>query len=153
MRLAGRFATWNNLHMTNFRAFADEIISTDRAAELLGIHPSQVKQLVKDNYLVAVKTGEGSGIPRKMLQSLDEAKAVAVVKPVNEDKPKPPPATMGPLWNLRGTITLLRDGGFSDVEILDWLWTVDEALDMAPIDALRVGLHHRVNNLAASLGF
>nr|WP_246300137.1 Rv2175c family DNA-binding protein [Actinopolyspora biskrensis] len=38
---------------------------------------------------------------------------------------------------LAGTITLLRDNGYTEEEILEWLFTSDETLPGTPIDALR----------------
>lgn len=133
-------------------------LPVEQAARMLGVRPPQVKQLDKDNLLLLVKTDEGMAVPEKMLQDLREPNAVAVVKP---DRPAsradrddaPPEATHGPLWNLRGTITLLRDGGLSSAEILEWLWQSHPALGKPPIDALRDGLHHRVNNEASTIGF
>lgn len=133
-------------------------LPVEQAARMLGVRPPQVKQLDKDNLLLLVKTDAGLAVPEKMLQDLCEPNAVAVLKP---DRPAsradrddaPPAATHGPLWNLRGTITLLRDGGLSSAEILEWLWQPHPALGGTPIDALRAGLHHRVNNEASTVGF
>ena len=47
----------------------------------------------------------------------------------------------GPRPELKGTFTVLADGGMSDVEILRWLFTPDATLPVAgaPIDALLAG--------------
>ncbi|MFN8082961.1 MAG: Rv2175c family DNA-binding protein [Dermatophilaceae bacterium] len=44
----------------------------------------------------------------------------------------------GPRPELRGTLTVLSDGGMNDAEMLRWLFTLDPTLagGMAPIDAL-----------------
>lgn len=44
----------------------------------------------------------------------------------------------GPRPELRGTLTVLTDGGMDDAEMLRWLFTVDPTLagGMSPIDAL-----------------
>ena len=44
----------------------------------------------------------------------------------------------GPRPELRGTLTVLTDGGMNDAEMLRWLFTVDPTLagGMSPIDAL-----------------
>ncbi|MFD1846932.1 Rv2175c family DNA-binding protein [Arthrobacter flavus] len=41
--------------------------------------------------------------------------------------------------SLKGTITVLADSGFSDEDIVRWLFTPDESLPGRPIDALREG--------------
>ncbi len=142
-----------------------DLIPVNEAAKMLGIRPPQIKQLQNDNYLLIVTLDSGtnksgqSGIPRKMLQPLTENRATAVSKPErpanrsHQDELELPQATYGPLWNLRGTITLLRDLGFSSTEVLAWLWKENDALGEAPIDALIAGRHHRVNNEAVALGF
>ncbi|WP_127782478.1 Rv2175c family DNA-binding protein [Rhodococcus sp. X156] len=40
------------------------------------------------------------------------------------------------LKGLPGLISVLRDGGYRDQEILEWLFTEDETLPGTPIDAL-----------------
>lgn len=52
---------------------------------------------------------------------------------------------------LKGTITLLRDGGFDDVELLTWLFTEDESLPGRPIDQLRSGQRGEVRRRAQTL--
>ncbi len=43
------------------------------------------------------------------------------------------------LDSLRGTVVLLGDSGFTDEEIIRWLFTPDDTLPGSPIDALREG--------------
>jgi hypothetical protein len=46
----------------------------------------------------------------------------------------------GPLPSLRGTITVLSDGGYRDEEIIEWLLTEDDTLpDGSAIASLRAG--------------
>jgi hypothetical protein len=47
----------------------------------------------------------------------------------------------GPRGDLKGTITVLADGGMQDLDIIRWLFTPDETLPVpgAPIDALWAG--------------
>lgn len=58
-----------------------------------------------------------------------------------------------PLPELRGTVTVLVDAGFGDEEALDWLLEENDALGVAPIDALRVGRKAEVRRVAQSLAF
>ena len=72
---------------------------------------------------------------------------------LNEDEDQLPAASHVPLWTLVGTITVLKDGGFTDEEVLDWLFTSSEQLDDKPIYALRSGRHHEVNSVASTLAW
>jgi hypothetical protein len=57
----------------------------------------------------------------------------------------------GPRPDLRGTITVLSDGGMDDHAILEWLFTVDPTLrgGGAPIDAMIAGFRTQVRRRAA----
>ena len=55
--------------------------------------------------------------------------------------------------HLGGTITVLRDGGFEDEELLRWLFTEDETLPGRPIDHLRRGQRGEVRRRAQALAF
>ncbi|MEO7234219.1 MAG: Rv2175c family DNA-binding protein, partial [Lapillicoccus sp.] len=56
----------------------------------------------------------------------------------------------GPRPELKGTFTVLADGGMDDTEILRWLFTTDETLPVtgAPIDALIGGFKTEVRRRA-----
>ncbi len=56
-----------------------------------------------------------------------------------------------PLSSLRGTIIVLQDAGFSDDEAIDWLLGVEDALGVAPIEALRSGRKTEVRRIAQTL--
>lgn len=58
-----------------------------------------------------------------------------------------------PLGELRGTVIVLHDAGFSDDEAMRWLLERDEVLGAAPIDALRAGRKAEVRRVAQALGF
>lgn len=53
-----------------------------------------------------------------------------------------------PLGNLRGTIIVLQDAGFSDDEVIDWLLAHHESIGMPPIEALRAGRKSEVRRVA-----
>ncbi|MEJ7630040.1 MAG: Rv2175c family DNA-binding protein [Nocardioidaceae bacterium] len=84
-------------------------------ARLLGLSPSKVRQMVRDHELAMVRR---QGV-REPEVPADFLQAGAVVK------------------GLAGTLTLLADHGFDDEESIQWLFTPDESLPGAPIDALR----------------
>lgn len=57
------------------------------------------------------------------------------------------------LGNLRGTLILLADSGFSDDEAHSWLHRVDAELGKTPMEALRNGEHRAVRRIASSLAY
>ena len=54
---------------------------------------------------------------------------------------------------LPGVLTLLQDAGYSDDEALTWLFTPEETLPGAPVDALRENRGTEVKRRAQALGF
>lgn len=84
-------------------------------SEQWGVRVTEVRDLVRNGGLIAVRRG-----PNKSLQV---------------------PAAFidgrGLVKHLTGTLTVLRDCGYSDLEILEWLFTEDPSLPGSPIQALR----------------
>lgn len=99
----------------------------------LGVTPGDVREMVREGELVAVRRGERGivNIPAGFI--VDGDGGPMVVK------------------TLRGTLTLLRDAGFSDAECADWLMEVAPELGMAPLTALREGQRAPVRRLAQAL--
>jgi hypothetical protein len=58
-----------------------------------------------------------------------------------------------PLPDLRGTLTLLADAGYSDEEAMRWLYTPEDSLPGTPVEALRTGRRAEVRRRAQALGF
>ncbi|MDN4482147.1 Rv2175c family DNA-binding protein [Demequina lignilytica] len=102
-------------------------------AEVLGITPSQVRELIREGHVLAVRRGE-----RQVMQ----IPAGVIVD--GEDGPEV-------LATLRGTLTLLRDAGFDDAESADWLLHEEAELGMTPLAALREGRRAHVRRIAQSL--
>jgi hypothetical protein len=98
-------------------------------AAKLRTSPNRVRQLIRDGQLAGSGTGHEPRVPADFI---DEA---GIVK------------------GLPGTITLLRDAGYSDAELLDWLYTADETLPGTPIQALRENRGTEVKRRAQSAGF
>ena len=59
----------------------------------------------------------------------------------------------GVLKSLRGTITVLEDAGFSEAEIIRWLFTEDDSLPGRPIDALHAGKKTEIRRRAQALAW
>ncbi|OMH24287.1 DNA-binding protein [Tersicoccus phoenicis] len=101
------------------------------AAERLDLQVTKVHRLIDDGTLLALRVGEPPvrSVPAAFL---------------TED---------GPVDSLRGTISVLRDAGFSDDEALRWLFTFDESLPGRPIDALRTGRKTEIRRRAQALAW
>ncbi len=97
--------------------------------ERLGISQSQVRRLIEDRALLATRVEGVLKVPAAFIAG-------------NE-----------PLGELRGTIVVLGDAGFSDDEAIHWLLTAEDSLGAAPIDALRAGRKAEVRRVAQALGF
>ena len=97
--------------------------------ELLGVSQGKVRQLIQDRVILAVRVNGVLQVPASFFQG-------------NE-----------PLHELRGTLILLADNGYSDDEAMHWLITEEEALGTAPIDALRAGRKAEVRRVAQALAF
>jgi hypothetical protein len=110
-----------------------EWLTVPDLGERLGLRLSDVRQLLVDRQLLGVRIG-----PRNVMS--------VPSKFVNE---------AGPLPELPGTFTVLRDGRMTDAEILRWLFTPDATLpvDGAPIDALLAGFKTEVRRRAMEAAF
>ncbi|MCI0387067.1 Rv2175c family DNA-binding protein [Streptomyces sp. CNQ085] len=98
-------------------------------AERLGVEVTRVRQLVKEGQLIAVRRGENR-VLQVPADFIDEGRVVK---------------------GLTGTITLLRDDGFSDEEMLEWLFTPDDTLPGTPARALRENRGTEVKRRAQAL--
>lgn len=56
-----------------------------------------------------------------------------------------------PLESLRGTIVVLRDNGYTDLESVSWLFTQDDSLPGRPIDFLLQGRKTEIRRRAQTL--
>lgn len=101
-------------------------------AERTGATFQQVKRWIQERELVAIRRGE---------------RQVLVV-------PSTFLAEDGPLPHLRGTLTVLADGGMSEEEIIDWLHAEDPSLPGgSPIGSLRAGSKTEVRRRAQEHAF
>ncbi|MFC7374311.1 Rv2175c family DNA-binding protein [Brachybacterium sp. GCM10030267] len=100
-------------------------------AQRLDVEVSRVRRLIEEGHLISVRRGDPvvRMVPAEMLT--DEGVAP----------------------HLPGTITVLRDGGFDDIELLTWLFSEDESLPGRPIDHLRRGQRGEVRRRAQALAF
>ncbi len=100
-------------------------------ARRLGQPRTRVHQMLRDGQLLAVRRDGVLVVPADFLADGEPA----VVK------------------HLLGTLTVLRDAGFSEGEMLAWLFTADDTLPGTPIGALRADRGREVKRRAQALGF
>lgn len=126
-------------------------ISVTQAADRLGVERSRVKQLVNERRILALRGPSGLRILEESLAELpaQEQYATELSNPDSEH-PRLVRVTDKPVAALRGTVILLEDGGFSNEEVVDWLWSTNPLLERRAIDLLRSGAHKAVNRLAAT---
>lgn len=106
-----------------------EWLTVPDLVERLGLSQSKVRRLFEDRILLATRV---DGVLKVPAVFLDEE---------------------GPLKELRGTLIVLHDSGFSDDEAMHWLLTADDALGVAPIEALHTGRKAEVRRVAQALSF
>ena len=105
------------------------VLSLPDVAQRLGLPVTRVHQMLRDGQLLGVRRHGVAVVPAEFLS--DDA----VVK------------------GLPGTITLLRDAGYSTEEILRWLFTAEDSLPGTPIGALRTDRGREVKRRAQAMGF
>lgn len=138
-----------------------DLIKGADAAAMLGTKPSRIKQLVRESVLPGFWADGSWWVVAPALVELDselgrlssEKLRVALPAPSVDEGEVAPQATHVPLWTLPGTITVLRDAGFDDRQVAQWLLRDSDELGERPIDALSRGRHHRVNNVASALAW
>jgi Rv2175c C-terminal domain of unknown function len=111
-------------------ALVGEWLSLPEVADLLGIAAGRVKQLLRDRKLLAVTRPAGTvAVPAAFLDGHQIVKGLC------------------------GTLTLLFDCGFDELEALRWLFTADDSLPGTPIDAIVEHRGTEVNRRAQALAF
>ena len=98
-------------------------------ASALGLIVTRVHGLLRERQLVATRIDGVLRIPAEFIQQ------GVIVK------------------GLPSTITLLSDAGYTDPEIIDWLFTAEDSLPGRPITALRENRGREVHRRAQSAGF
>lgn len=96
--------------------------------EILGLKVSQVRRLIEDRALLASRVDGVWKVPADFISD-------------NE-----------PLSELRGTLVVLGDSGFTDEEAMHWLLETEDSIGMSPIAALRAGRKAEVRRVAQALG-
>jgi Rv2175c C-terminal domain of unknown function len=117
------------------RAESDEmsdemaVLPVAEVAQLLSVPVSRVHQMVRDGQLLSVRREGAVYVPSDFFDG------------------------RAPVKGLSGTIMLLRDGGYTDPDILRWIFADDPSLPGSPIAALREGRHREVKRRAQAMAF
>lgn len=98
-------------------------------AERFGVKLSQVHRLIEERALLARRIDGVVRVPELFLGETE------------------------PLRELRGTILLLLDDGFTEDEAMSWLLEEEDSLGTSPILALRAGRKSEVRRIAQALAF
>jgi hypothetical protein len=93
----------------------------------LGMTQGRVRRLIEDRQLLAVRRNGVLQVPEVFLDG------------------------DAPLSDLRGTLFVLADDGFTDELAMEWLLEPDDSLGIAPIAALRSGRKAEVRRVAQAL--
>lgn len=91
-----------------------EVITIKEAAGRLRVPLTRFEQMIRDREVIAFKRDRVPVVPTVFLE--EEGRI---------------------LKGLPATINLLRDGGYSEAEIVRWLFADDDSLPGRPIEALR----------------
>jgi len=97
--------------------------------EILGLKVSQVRRLIEDRSLLATRIDGIWKVPEPFI------------------------ADGQPMHELKGTLVVLSDSGFTDDEAMRWLLTPEESLGVTPTSALLAGRKAEVRRVAQALGF
>jgi hypothetical protein len=110
-----------------------EWLTVPDIGERMGLRLSDVRQMIEDRHVLSMRIG-----PRKVVS--------VPAKFFNDE---------GPLPELLGTFTVLRDGRMSDTQILRWLFTPDDTLPApgAPMDSLLAGFKTEVRRRAMEAAY
>ncbi|MGQ0632150.1 MAG: Rv2175c family DNA-binding protein [Sporichthyaceae bacterium] len=106
-------------------------LTVPEVGELLGLDVLKVRGLLRDRQLLARRRGE-----RSVLQVPADFLLDGVI-----------------IKGLPGTLSVLRDNGFSDDEAMRWLFTADDSLPGTPTAALRENRGTEVRRRAQALAF
>lgn len=106
----------------------ERLLTVPDVAELLGVIVTRVMDDLSQHRLIAVQVEGVRRVPARFFTDKDE---------INKFVP--------------GLIALLSDGGYSDEEILEFLFTEDESLPGRPVDALHGHLAREVMRRAQAM--
>jgi hypothetical protein len=102
-------------------------LTVPELVDLFSTSPGRIHRLFEEKTLLAARVGGVLRVPSEFIEDRE------------------------PLPELRGTLTVLSDNGFTDDEAVRWMLTVDDIIGTSPISALRAGRKAEVRRIAQSL--
>jgi len=123
----------DDVGQNDLEGLVGEWLTVPDIGERMGLRLSDVRQMIDDRHVLGVRIG-----PRNVMS--------VPAKFFNQE---------GPLPELLGTFTVLRDGRMDDQQILRWLFTPDDTLPVtgAPMDALLAGFKTEVRRRAMEAAY
>jgi len=118
---------WQSLLVSEALKQVTNWITVVEAAEQLNMPIGKIRRLIEEHSLIALKVDGVQKIPADLI------------------------ATGEPLPSLKGTIFVLLDSGFNLSGAIDWLYTVEDSLQMTPMAALLAGRKAEIRRLAQAL--
>lgn len=116
---------------------------------------SNLESLVND-WVTLPEAGDMMDLPITKMHTMLDERALLAVR-IGERKIRRIPAAFivegHVLESLKGTISVLSDAGFTDEEMLSWLFTPDDSLPGRPVDALREGRKTEIRRRAQALAW
>lgn len=122
---------WQSCPVSSLNNLVTEWLSLPDLADELGVSIKDVHRLLDERAIVEARIGERKvrSVPAGFVQ---DGRVVD---------------------SLKGTITVLVDSGFSDEELIAWLFTPDQSLPGTPIEALRQGRKTEIRRRAQALAW
>jgi len=106
---------------------AIEWLTLPDLVEILDETLGRVRRLLDDHYLIGSRRSGSLAVPAAFI------------------------VDGSPLSSLRGTVIVLKDAGFTDDEVIDWLFEEEESLGRSPLAALLDGHKSAVRRIARTL--
>ena len=108
-------------------SLSERWLTVPELVDLFSTSPGRIHRLFEEKTLLAARVG---GVLRVPIEFLEQRE---------------------PMPELRGTLTVLSDNGFTDDEAVRWMLSVEDALGTSPVAALRAGRKAEVRRVAQSL--
>lgn len=107
-----------------------DVLQLPDVSKILRVAVTRVHQMLRDGELIAVRRNGVIAVPSEFFTETGE-----VVR------------------FLPGLLVVLRDGNFSDEEILRWLFTEDDSLPGTPVSVLHTDHAREIVRRAQAMGF
>ena len=117
--------------MSNVESLVGEWLPLPDVAQLLDVSITRVHGLIDERALAALRVGD---------RRIRSVPAAFILDGQVVD-------------SLKGTIVVLADAGYSDEDLIVWLFTADDSLRGRPIDALREGRKTEIRRRAQTLAW